>query len=284
MNLTFLRQRSNAKQGDATGWISVRRMPLLIALSVVLAAGCGCAPPPLEKRFTDILQEYPATEEPLKIPGLASALSSRPMPNAGNGSIVIMVHPGYSLFFRSRERNLHSEAKYDLLKLQMDSEAESIRRIARSGQPLILVIPGNYQRDSIAPLSYTSFLNSLVKGSTSVYTLFSESASSGTLATDTMVTLFRYLQSMKADRVLIGGGYIGRCEREFAAQLMTYIDNIEFVVVPELSSVSPDDITDKEARAMLDGLQQNDFTLIRQFIERKHQRLQVPFPGDAPAL
>ncbi len=250
----------------------IRWKALLLAL-VLVVAGAGCAPTALEKRFTDILQDYPATEEPLKIPSLSSGMPAKPGPV--NREIVILVHPGYSLFFRSRERNLHSEAKYDLLKLQLDRETASIREIAQSGKTLILVIPGNYQQESIAPLSYTFFLNSLTDGGTSVFYLYSESASSGVLGMDSMVTLFRYIESARADRILIGGGYIGRCEREFSTQLVTYVDNIRAFIVPELSSVSPDDISDKEARSMFDGIQKKDFSLIRQFIERKSQ----PTPG-----
>jgi hypothetical protein len=245
---------------------------LLALLCIAVAAGYGCAPTALELRFTDLLQNYPATEEPLRIPSLTSAPAAKAENASGTRDIVIMVHPGYSLFFRSRERNLHSEVKYDLLKLQLDSEAESIRKIAQSGQTLILVIPGNYQRESIAPLSYTHFLNDLTEGSSSASYIYSESASSGSLSPDSMVTFYRYLQSVRADRILIGGGYIGRCEREFYSELATYIDNIRTFIVPELSSVSPDDIDDKEARAMLDGLLKHDYTLIRQFISRKSQR------------
>ncbi len=242
-----------------------------LALYLLTLFAAGCAPTALEMRFTDILQNYPATEEPLKIPSLFS-LPLKPAAEVNNRNVVFMVHPGYSLFFRSRERNLHSEVKYDLLKLQLDNETASIRKMAQAGQTVILVIPGNYQRESIAPLSYTYFLNSLAEGSRSVSYIYSESASSGTLSMDSMVTLYRYLQNMRVDRVLIGGGYIGRCEREFYSQLATYIDNIRSYIVPELSSVSPDDIDDKEARAMLDGLLMQDFTPIRRFIEVRSQR------------
>ncbi len=268
------------------------RSPILLrtllagaALFIAFLPELGCAPTALEKRFTDILQDYPATEEPLRIPRLTGTRHEKAAPGSGSREVIIMVHPGYSLFFRSRERNLHSEVKYDLLKLQLDSEAASIRAIARSGRPLILVVPGDYQNESIAPLSYTYFLNSLTEGSTSVLYIYSESSNSGTLATDTMVNLYRYLQSMHMDRVLIGGGYIGRCEREFYSELATYIDNIRTYIVPELSSVSPDDISDKEAGAMLDGLRRKDFTLIRDFIERKSQRApNISAPGQFPAL
>ncbi len=280
---SFLRQCAAASRVGRKPGPAVPARTLFLAL---LLAGSvfACAPTALEKRFTDLLQEYPATEGPLRIPSLSSAPALPSASDSGGRDVIIMVHPGYSLFFRSRERNLHSEVKYDLLKFQLDSEAESIRKIVQSGHPLILVIPGNYQRESVAPLSYTFFLNSLTEGGTSVFSIFSESASSGTLSTDTMVTLFRQLQAMRVDRILVGGGYIGRCEREFYNQLATYLDNIPSFIVPELSLVSPDDITDKEAHAMLDGLQQKDFSLIRQLIERRSQKPNILSPVQSPVL
>ena len=247
----------------------------LMLLVVLFAAGAGCAPPAMEKRFTDLLERYPGSDEPLAITPLSKAKADELPAWSRGGDIVIMVHPGYSLFFRSRERNIHSETKYDLLKLQMDAEAASIRKMAASGQPLILVIPGNYQRDSVAPGSYVHFLNTLTNNSPSVYYITSESANSGGLSTDTMVMLYRYLTGMGVGRVLIGGGYVGRCEREFHNQLLTYFDDIRFFVVPELSSVSPDDVDDDEALDILNSLRQNDFTPILRIINEKTPKIQT---------
>jgi hypothetical protein len=242
--------------------------PVLTALVLLVAAGCT-ASDPSAKRFTEILQRYPQSPELLGIARLsASSADAVPLSLRGK-AVTIMVHPAYSLFFREERRSTYSEAKYDLLKFQLDNEARFIGEIAKSDNLLILVLPGNYQKDSLAPLSYTFYLNSSTQSGPLVYYITSETSSSGSLSTDTMVTLYGFLQKVKADKVLIGGGYIGRCQREFYNQITTYVDKIPAFIVPEISSISPDDIDNDEAQTIVNGLHRRDYAPIRKFIEKK---------------
>lgn len=252
---------------------TVSRSVSVAVLAVVVfftVSSAGCAPENLPaKRFSDILQRYPGTDEPLRISELsASALGAIESDLRGK-NVTIIVHPAYSLFFRDERKNTYSEAKYDLLKLQLDNEARFISSISKTSNILILILPGNYTTDSTAPASYTAYLNSVTRAKSSVFYLFSETSSSGALPLHAVVTLYSVLQDIKPSKIFIGGGYIGRCQREFHNQLVTYLDNVPVYIVPEISSISPDDISDKEAQLILNGLRINDYTMVEKFIERR---------------
>ena len=254
------------------------------ALVLLAAAGCTASDTPA-KRFTEILSSYPQSREPLGIARLSASSADAVPPALRGRAVTIMVHPAYSLFFREERRSTYSEAKYALLKFQLDNEARFISEIAKSDNLLILVLPGNYQQDSLAPLSYTFYLNSSTKSSPLVYYITSETSSSGSMSSDTMVTLYGFLQRVKADKVLIGGGYIGRCQREFYSQITTYVDKIPAFIVPEISSISPDDIDSDEAQTIVNSLQRRNYAPVKKFIEKKGRGnanvLHVP---SAPAL
>jgi len=236
---------------------------------VVLTAGCSTSDTPA-RRFSEILYRYPDTQEPLRIKKLTASSYSDVAP-AQSRTVTVMVHPAYSLFFREEHRSSYSEAKYDLLKFQLDSEARFISEIAKTDNLLILVLPGNFQKESIAPLSYTYYLNASAGAGASVFYLTSETWSSGTLTSDAMVTLYGFLQKVGANRMLIGGGYIGRCQREFYNQVSAYVDRTTAYIVPEISSISPDDISDQESAEILASLRRKDYTPVKKFIEKKSQ-------------
>jgi len=55
-----------------------------------------------------------------------------------------------ALLSRGAQEHLH-RGQVDLLKFQLDNEARFIGEIAKTDNLLILVLPGNYQKDSLAP-------------------------------------------------------------------------------------------------------------------------------------
>lgn len=252
------------------------RLKTILALLLTILCGlaffsAGCATPDLPaKRFSDILNRYPPSEEPLRIKKLTASSNQDIIPAKHGRAVTVMVHPAYSLFFREeRGRSRYSEAKYDLLEFQFDSEARFISAIAMTDNILVLVLPGNFQQESIAPLSYVTYLNTAAGNGQSVYYITSEPGSSGALSMDSMVTLYAFLHQIKAGKVLIGGGYIGRCQRDFYDQTAVYREKVSAYIVPEISTISPDDISTRESSEILDSLRRKDYTPIRQFIEKK---------------
>ncbi len=239
---------------------------LVFGLALALAAGCAPSPGPA-RSFSEMLGSFPDSADPLRIVRLTPAAT---VPEASRGKMVIvLVHPAYSLFFREELRNRYSDAKYELLKFQLESETRFLRGLAGTGHPVVLVLPGNYEQESAAPLAYTYYLNEAAGGSRTVFHVFSETSSSGALPTETMVTLYSFLRNAGARTVLVGGGYIGRCQREFYNQLVTYADAATAYVVPEISAISPDDISDRDAHAILEALRTRDYAPVRSFIEKR---------------
>lgn len=259
--------------------------PLAVALVCLVLLLTGCAEPPVvpTKRFTEILYRYPQAQEPLQFPMLSSVSAEAIASSLPSKTVTIIVHPAYSLFFRDERRSTYTESKYDLLKFQLDNEARFMSEFARSGNLLLLILPGKYQKDSIAPLSYTFYLNATTNGGTAVFFLYSETSSSGTLSVDTVLTLHDFLSRLKPNLILVGGGFIGRCQREFYNQLVTYIEQKASFIVPEISTISPDDITDEEAAAILASVRAKDYTPVMKFIQRKNKGaanvLPVPAEG-----
>lgn len=239
----------------------------IIFIICFLISGCAANAP--ARQFSDLLRRYPQTTEPLKLQRLTEKSFDAALRGADAGDVTIMVHPAYSLFFRDSERSSYSETKYLLLRLQLDREARVASELSKAGKTLILIIPGDYRTESIAPLSYTFYLNTVVAPGRSVYYLYSETWNKGGLAMNDMILLYRFLQTVKAGKVLLGGGYIGRCQREFHTQLTTYFDKAHTYIVPELSSISPDDLSEKEASDLLAGLRKQDYSLVRRFIDKK---------------
>ena len=63
--------------------------------------------------------------------------------------------------------------------------------------------------------------------------------------------------------------------------MAAYVDKTSLFIVPELSSLSPDDVSDSEAADILASLRKGDHSPVRAFIERKSQGAAniLPFPS-----
>jgi len=244
---------------------------VLLSLLALLPAGCSSPFSRPTKKFNELLSQYPRTEEPLQVQLLTAGSAESAARSRPGGPLTVIVHPAYALFFRDAGRSFYTEAKYDLLRYQLEHEEQFISEIAKSGNLLILVLPGNYERDSVAPHSYTRYLNSVTGGSPSVYAVYSEASSSGALPLGTVVMLHGFLRSVKPSSVLVGGGFIGRCQREFYNQVINYVGESSAYIVPEISTISPDDISDSDARTMLDSILRRDYGPVDRFIDKRNQ-------------
>lgn len=246
-------------------------LAIFCGLAMFSAGGCATKQDLPAKKFSEILKRYPPSAEPLRIKPL-TASAAQDIDRVKHGrSVTVIVHPAYSLFFREERRSRYTEAKYELLKFQLDSEARFISAIAKTDNILVLVLPGNFQKESIAPLSYISYLNATAGDGQSVYYTTSEIWSSGALSMDSMVKLYAFLHEVRTDKVLIGGGFIGRCQREFYNQTAAYLEKVSTYIVPEISSISPDDISTQEASEIIESLRRRDYAPIKRFIEKKTQ-------------
>ena len=251
----------------------------MAVLALILLSGC-VAESLAARQFGELLSRYPSTGRPLRIEEVAPAARVSVPAEARGRTVTIIVHPAYSLFFREEAASRYSDAKYELLKMQLESEERFMQKFAQSGKVMILVLPGNYVEASVAPLSYTAYLNRATEGSRTVYYVYSETANNGALPTETLVKLYSFLQGLETNRVIVGGGYIGRCLQDFYKQMVTYVDNISFYVAPEISSISPDDISDRQSREVLNSIRIGDYAPVTEFIRKrtKGSARTIPLP------
>ena len=245
-------------------------------LTIVLAvSGCATVDDPLSpsRQFADIINSFPAAQEPLVFPDLTKipaplASTSRPTPAS---EVYVIVHPAYGVFFQSLGKEKFAEAKYRLLKKQFETEKEFIAKQAASGTTIILVLPGKTS-DGAFPATYPAYrnyLNNTAGAGSSVFFIYSETSSSGAISQNEMMSLYYFIRGLRPARVMVAGGYIGRCQREFYNEFTNYIEKSLVFIVPQLSTISPDDVTEKEAAQILNGLEQQDYTLVKQFIDKR---------------
>jgi hypothetical protein len=245
-------------------------------LAIVLAvSGCATVDNPLSpsKQFADIINSFPATQEQLTFPDLTKipaplASTARPAPAS---EVYVIVHPAYAVFFQNLSKKNFAEVKYRLLKKQFETEKEFIAKQAASGATIILVLPGKTS-DGVFPATYPSYrdyLNKTAGAGSSVFFIYSDSSSSGAIPQNEMMSLYYFIRGLRPAKVMVAGGYIGRCQQEFYDELTNYIDKSQVFIVPQLSTISPDDVTEKEAEQILNGLEQQDYTLVKQFIDKR---------------
>lgn len=218
--------------------------------------------------FGDILESYAPTGEPLHVKELPRSSPRAQRPVADASDVYIIVHPGYGVFFQDLVKEKHAESKYLLLHKQFENEAAFLTSRAASGATIILVLPGNFMTESVAPESFVSYLNKTAKGP-SVYYMTSKTSNSGHIDKDVMIDLFAFLKSVKAERIMIGGGYVGRCQGEFFSELTSYGSAEGTYIVPEISTISPVDITAQEASDAFEAMQFQNYTLVSRFIGKK---------------
>ncbi len=239
------------------------------AAAVMLKNQTGVCVDPSTTYFPELQNRFPPTDGALSVQKLTAETANAARKSKEQAEIFIIVHPAYSHFFRDLEKDSTHAAKFRLEKKQFESEAIMIGSHAASGAVMVLVIPGDYFEESKAPRSYVSYLNTVTAGGRSIYYVLSAASSSGTLPAEDMVNLYTFIQATRARKVLIGGGFIGRCQREFYNQLTNYLDRRFAYIVPELSTISPDDVSEEEALEIASSLDRYDYSPVKDFIDKK---------------
>lgn len=193
-----------------------------------------------------------------------------------NEAAYVMVHPAFFTFFHTSDKLSRSGGDFFSIKnvvekfIEIPSTSPRLtvlqaqeRRMRdfiefKSTQKklLIIVLPKNYQNFSGYVYKkgldeYTRFLNEITNGSESVIYVQSKSANRGYLGDEEMHRLMEFLLSINAKRVLVGGGYIGRCLEGFYVELSEEFGGDGVYVVPELADISPKEINPTFAMKLL---------------------------------
>ena len=198
-----------------------------------------------------------------------------------NGAVYIFVHPAYYLFFHEKKprvlradddftnsvMDIFLSESYDntvtrLEQEQQKNEKNFIEYLTTEGKLVILVLPRDYRRSSNygytdGPDEYARYLNEIANSSPSILFMESETSGSGKLLSDDLIPLLSLLEATEATSVLIGGGYVGRCQKEFYTYVTNFAISGTYSIVPELSTFSPEDVSEKMASQFLEDLKIN---------------------------
>jgi|GEM_PF-1258237 len=208
-----------------------------------------------------------------------------------NGMIYIVVHPAYYVFFHKnvpvvrRGTEHYASNMLDLfiketpdnpvlkvIQQQQIYERSFIEYISTEGKLLILILPKDYRKhpNYAYPIrdEYARYINEITNASESVLYLESVSSSSGKLPADDLITLLSFINRTGAKSVLVGGGYVGRCQKEFYTEVMSYATAGNFFIAPEISVFSPEDISENRAVRVFDDKNIN-FQAASEFIISK---------------
>lgn len=242
----------------------------------------------VEKRNQDV------EKDPLWISWAYSTLNIRKLQDVPAGSygeyakyidssksVYIFVHPSYYLFFHAKKpqvtrpsldmkdslvdlflKESPQKAVLRLEQVQQRNEKNFLEYLTMDEKLVILLLPRNYRTTNSYTYmnskdEYTRYLNEIANGSPSILYMESESASVGRLLSDDLVVLLSFLEAIGAKSVLIGGGYVGRCQKEFYNYVTKYSFGSSYFIVPELSTFSPDDVTETTAGSFFENDQIN---------------------------
>ena len=193
-----------------------------------------------------------------------------------NGSVYILVHPGFFSFFhypiKLRRSDSDDVSEFNVVELLLKRRAKTAKFALLQAQErrtrdfiefksvqkklLIIVIPRNYQEYSGYTYrksrdEYMRYLNEITNFSESVLFVESRSPNRGYLNDDDAIRLVEFILSVDAKTVYLGGSYVGRCLEDFYTLLTREYGNEGIYVVPELSDLSPREINGKIATELL---------------------------------
>ncbi|MBI5640957.1 MAG: hypothetical protein HZA17_11075 [Nitrospirae bacterium] len=193
-----------------------------------------------------------------------------------NGSVYVVVHPAYYTFFQDSDiipdnsnGNILSQnaverflsdgafsAKTKLIKAQEKMLRDFLEYMSAEKKLVILIMPKGY--NSYAGYKYRNgmdeymrFINEVTNESDSVLYLYSKKPNRGTLGERDRKKLLKFLYSVRANSILLGGGYIGRCLEDFYKDIEQFYGEDKIYVVPEITAISPSDMTSNLASDIL---------------------------------
>jgi hypothetical protein len=176
-----------------------------------------------------------------------------------DGDLYVIVHPAYSVFFHDLQPYLPgnpvdsfvSETTYtDASRFSREQERslrDFIEITSTRKRLILLVLPGNYQeyggyyyRDKTD--LYARYVNSVTNNSESVLYLYSEKPNRGKLSAKSKEQLTNFFESVNPERIIIGGGYLGRCISDFYKNISSSGFGEKMMVAGEISAFSRDDM------------------------------------------
>ncbi len=193
-----------------------------------------------------------------------------------DGAAYIIVHPAFFTFFhyptKLRKEGKDNGGKMNIVDILLNRNPRYSQEAVLQAQErrmrdfiefkstqnklLILVVPRKYWKYSGYTYrksrdEYMRFLNEVTNMSHSVLFVESRDPNRGYLTDDDAVKLMEFLMSIDAEKIYVGGGYIGRCLEDFYTLLTKDYGTEGIFVVPELSDISPRELNADRATQLL---------------------------------
>ncbi len=216
-----------------------------------------------------------------------------------HGAVYIVIHPAYYAFFDAESSSflepfpggvqpnalqqfLQSQVYSDkgrLMQAQERTLRDFLEYTSTAKKLMLLVLPGDYAQASSYRYGdgrdeYMRYINEVTNESGSVLYLFSKRTSTGSLRPADKKRLLKFLAAVGPSRVLIGGGYLGRCVGEFWKDIGDGFLQDNLYLVPEITAWSPADVSSDEAAAVLHSDGTIDFEKYSAAAEQKNLKRQ----------
>ncbi len=201
---------------------------------------------------------------------LDAAARERLKPFVRNGEVFIIVHPAYYTFFmhnydrpplvaddpapfpglnlaeRLRAALPRNQAGYRVMWEQERLIRDFLEYASIDRRLVILVLPHDYRTTAVYRSSrgrdeYVRFLNEVTNMADSTLYLESQTWDTGFLSSEEAANLRSFLSSVGVAKVLLGGGYVGKCLDNFYESLRAVYAYGDLAFVPELTTISPRD-------------------------------------------
>ena len=189
----------------------------------------------------------------------------------------IIVHPAYYTFFmhdyekvpvaddtgagfptRNLAERLRDALPGDQVNYRVMWEQERLIRdfleyMASKQRLVLLVLPHDFRSTAVyhSPRGldeYVRFINEVTDGSPATLYLESITWDTGTVSAEEARNLRDFLSALGVQRILLGGGYVGKCLDNFYESLRTVYPYDDVSFVPELTSISPRDMASDKLR------------------------------------
>ena len=206
-----------------------------------------------------------------------------------DGTLYIIVHPAYSVFFSGAESPLTSQLPIDaflnetsfterhrFVQEQERSMRDFLEITSTRKRLIILVIPADY-RDFIGYVykdsadEYARYINSVTNNSESVIYLYSKKPNNGHLSEDTKKRLLKFIEAVNPSSIVIGGGYLGRCVADFYSDLAPLVGREKLSVAAEITAISSEDLRNFSVSDFLKDGKLN-ITALREVINSKDMK------------
>jgi hypothetical protein len=217
------------------------------------------------------------------------------------GDLYIIIHPAYYAFFDAESSSflepLPGEAQPNALQQFLQSQTFSSKGRLMQAQErmlrdfleyastakklVLLVLPGDYTEASAYRYGdgrdeYRRYINEVTNESESVLYLFSKRTSTGSLRPADKKRLLKFLSAVSPRKVLIGGGYLGRCVGELWKDIREGYPQDNIYLVPEITAWSPSDVSSDDASAFLRPDGSLDLEKFSAAAEQKNMKTQKP--------